>query len=152
MNNFDEEKIHLLVFSLGRSRGAVLSSVIEDLISTNSFRDLEELVEKGKQEVQYRDMTLQVTALYRDLHCHNAQLFDKSKIIIPKLYSENVSDGHRRGYIVQDPENICEIPLSKIHPLPDLIMATLKVQMIWGVAEIGDQLVLIMDLPPLEEQ
>ena len=73
------------------------------------------------------------------------------ELIIPKLHSEKASYKVRRGYIIEDPEQICEISLSDIHPLPDLVMAALKIQFIWGVAEVDHQLVLVMDLPPLEE-
>lgn len=151
MSNINHEAAHLLIFSVGRSLGAVLSNCVDDVINASIFGNIDALIRENKREYKYNGYSLRLSLLANDLNSDTLPMLYKPKIIIPKIPPGKHSNVLRRGYIISDPESIDEIPLSQIHPLPDLIMAALNVQMIWGVAEIEDQLVLIMDLPPLEE-
>ncbi|RMH73377.1 MAG: hypothetical protein D6675_02680 [Gemmatimonadetes bacterium] len=140
----------ILIFPLGKSWGAVLSELIDDIVSLTAFGDAEALMAGRQNSFFYENRTLFITPLWQALHDERPPHIKRPKVIIPKLYPEGSSYAPRRGYIVEDPEVITDVSLTQIHPLPELMQTALRVPWLWGVVTLENQLILLMDLPPQE--
>ena len=55
-------------------------------------------------------------------------------------------DGRRRGVVIECPENIVDVAIENIRPLPPLIASCSKKHPLWGVAVKGDEWFFLVDL------
>jgi len=84
---------------------------------------------------------LDVLSLHEMLSFRN----ERAAYVAPKVLLIRDDDG-RHGVLIEQPEDIVSVSLSSIRPLPAILEASMKSGAVWGVALIGEEMVLLVDL------
>jgi chemotaxis signal transduction protein len=50
------------------------------------------------------------------------------------------------GILIDQPEDICDVKLDHLRPLPPLLAGSMAAGVVWGIALIHEEMVLLMDL------
>ncbi len=100
-----------------------------------------EQIEEMLEPDQAKERLIHLFRFHEELSFFNRQVrYQSPKVLVIK--NESVPS----GVVIDEPEDIKTISLDLIAPMPPLIEACINPPVIWGVAIIDDDMVLLMDL------
>ncbi len=123
------EEIHIMIFSImGTRLGVDMEQVFE-------IRELDQVEQKGFKAVYFHEK-----APFRG----KVVQYKAPKVLL-------IKDETSTGIIINQPENMINITIDDIQPLPPLLQSINKYPAIWGAAMINEEIVLLVDLYKLVE-
>ncbi|MEW6621490.1 MAG: chemotaxis protein CheW [bacterium] len=106
-------------------------------------RILTSSLNKKTQKIHFEDVEIPTIDLTREFNLNNHKKRQKKEIILVEF------DGIKKGLLVDEVLRILKVNLDKVKVIPSLIKTTAPKDHFWAVAQVEEELILLLDIRKL---
>ena len=134
------QEIELLIFNLNGKIFGVDIEQVERMIDAVDLRAPDKNTFSHKHLLVYEDREIPVMELSQEIRLERDIDYQQPKVLLVKKKNSYI------GFLIDNPSDIVSVSIDDINSLPKLVEISKSVNLIWGVAKVKEQLVILIDL------